>query len=159
MPSADPATSSSPIPWTRWLVALAIVGLAAVALVVTVPGDSADDADRPAMLAVSPGGTVELATLSTDLQDLYHAVAQDEHAMQAVRCYCGCEQMLAHRDLFECFVRPDGMWERHAVGCAVCQTEARQVLDARARGVPIDRIVADIDATFGSITAPQEADA
>lgn len=43
------------------------------------------------MVAVSPGATVELASLSADLQDLYHAVAADQEAMYAVRCYRGCE--------------------------------------------------------------------
>lgn len=144
--------------WNRWLLVLAIVVLAATGVTLSLDHGSTADS-QGAMLAVSPGGTVGLSTLSSDLRGLYHAVAEHEHTVEAVGCYCGCEQMLGHDDLLECFVRPDGMWERHAVGCAVCQTEAGQVLDARADGVPVDQIVADIDATYGPITAPQETDA
>lgn len=159
MPRPNPATTPE-MSWTRWLGVLAIVALAATGVAaVTVALSDTTDASHEAMLAVSPAGTVELSGLSTDLQELYHAVADDADAMQAVRCYCGCEEMLAHGDLYECFVRPDGTWERHALGCAVCQGEARQVLAARTDGVPLDQIVADIDATYGSITTPQETNA
>lgn len=117
--------------------------------------EPADDAVE--MLAVSPGGEVRLAELEPDLQELYHAVAADEGAIAEVRCYCGCEAMLDHRSLLDCFVRPDGGWERHAVGCGVCQAEAEQVLAARAAGTPIDQIIDDIDATYGMITEGADA--
>lgn len=109
------------------------------------------------MIAVSPGGVVELVELEPELQELHHAVADDEAAFVAVRCYCGCEAMLEHRHLLDCFVRPDGQWERHAVGCGICQVEAREVLAGRAAGTPLDEIIADIDATYGQITQGNDA--
>lgn len=113
--------------------------------------------DAVEMLAVAPGGEVQLAALDADLQQLYHAVAADGGAIAEVRCYCGCEAMLEHRSLLDCFVRPDGGWERHAVGCGVCRAEAEQVLAARAAGTPMAEIIADIDATYGLITAGVDA--
>ncbi len=160
--AADPPPVPARVSPARWVAVLAILGLAVAAVLVAgVPHDGtggAHGAEDP-MLAVSPGGTIDLAVLSADVQELYHAVAADEDAMQAVRCYCGCERLLAHEDLRECFVRPDGTWERHAVGCIVCQDEARHVLAARAVGTPLDQIVMEIDALYGQITAPQESDA
>ena len=78
--------------------------------------------------------------------------AADPEAFTQVRCYCGCEAMLDHRHLLDCFERPDGGWERHAVGCAVCQLEARDVLAARAAGTPMPEIIAAIDDTYAGIT-------
>lgn len=104
------------------------------------------------MVAVSPGGHVELAELDPELRQLYQDVAADPSAFEQVRCYCGCEAMLDHRHLKDCFVRPEGGWERHAVGCAVCQLEARDVLAARAAGTPMAEIIAAIDQTYADIT-------
>ncbi len=144
------------------LVLLTAVGLAAaIALVQLAPGASERSAPEQSageqMVAVSPGGVVELDELRPELQELYLAVADDPDAFSEVRCYCGCEAMLEHRHLLDCFVRPDGRWERHAIGCGICQVEAREVLAGRAAGTPLDEIIADIDATYGQIT--QESDA
>lgn len=130
---------------------------AAVALVWALVWMPPSAAPGEQMLAVSPGGVVELAELEPELQELYRSVADDDTVFRAVRCYCGCEAMLEHRHLLDCFVRPDGRWERHAVGCAVCQLEAREVLAARAADTPLAEIVADIDATYGQITEESDA--
>lgn len=154
MSSVDPPPETTRVPVVRWVAALVIMALAAAALVVAGARHQETPMAAAEMMDVSPGGTIDLAALAPQTRDLYHAVAADQHAMESVRCYCGCEALLAHEDLYECFVRPDGMWERHAVGCAVCQDEARQVVAARAEGTPLDQIVVDIDTRFGQITAP-----
>jgi hypothetical protein len=118
------------------------------------PATSEASGAEPAMLAVAPGGSVELASLPALHQELYLAAAADPEGFEAVTCYCGCEAFLDHRHLLDCFVRPDGGWERHATGCAVCLAEARDVIDLRAAGTPIDEIVRDIDGRYGAITAP-----
>lgn len=130
---------------------LLVVVLAAIALTAIVHAmQPADDGEQ--MLAVSPGGVVDIDELDPDLRELYLAAAADPEAFTAVRCYCGCEAMLDHRHLLDCFERPDGQWERHAVACGVCQVEAREVLAGRAAGTPLDEIVAAIDQTFAGIT-------
>ena len=103
-------------------------------------------------MAVAPGGTVELTLLSDDHQALYRAAAADPEGFAAVACYCGCEAFLDHRHLLDCFVRPGGGWERHATGCAVCMAEARDVIDMRNDGIPLEEIVRTIDGRFGGIT-------
>jgi hypothetical protein len=48
--------------------------------------------------------------------------------------------MLAHRSLLQCFVRPDGGWERHASGCAVCTEESSVVRSMLADGAGVHAI-------------------
>ena len=131
-----------------FLVAGLAVALALTGVLHTVRAPSAAEQ----MTAVSPGGVVSLDELDADLRQLYLDAAADPRAFRQVRCYCGCEAMLDHRHLLDCFQRPDGSWERHAVGCAVCQLEARDVLAARAAGTPMSEIVAVIDAAYAGVT-------
>jgi hypothetical protein len=144
-------------PW--WALAVAIVALAAAGwlLATSVDASRADPGsvdEARTMLSVAPGGTIALASLPADHQELYRAAAADPEAFEAVACYCGCESFLDHRHLGDCFVRADGGWERHATGCAVCLAEARELIDLRATDTPIDEISARIDARYGAITVP-----
>lgn len=153
----DQQPSQSSRPW--WALAVAIVALAAASwLLITGQGTGPADPEATdpasAMLAVAPGGTVELASLPAVQQELYRAAAADPEAFEAVRCYCGCEAFLDHRHLLDCFVHPDGGWERHATGCGVCLAEARDVIALRADGAPISEIARHIDDRYGAITAP-----
>lgn len=147
----DERTDRGARPWWALMVAL-LAATAAVWLVVTTSPGPVDE--TPAMLDVSPGGTIELEELPADQQVTYRAAAADAETFSQVRCYCGCEAFLDHRHLLDCFVRPDGGWERHATGCAVCLAEADQVLQLREADTPVDAIVDRIDTTFGGITAP-----
>ncbi len=150
--AVDP-TSTDGRPW--WALVASVVGLAvAVGLVVgpMSPGEGTDQ-NSPQMLQVSPGGAVELASLPREQQVLYEAAAADREAFEQVRCYCGCEDFLAHRHLLDCFERPEGGWERHATGCAVCLAEAEEVVEQRAAGTPLDEIIRRIDNRYGQITA------
>jgi len=144
-------------PW--WALAVAFSALGAAGWLIVTGLDSGSigpsaTPEAPAMLAVAPGGTVEFASLPAVQQELYRAAAADPEAFEAVACYCGCEASLDHRRLLDCFVRPDGGWERHATGCAVCLAEARDVMGLRADGTPISEIVRHIDDRYGAITAP-----
>jgi hypothetical protein len=87
-----------------------------------------------------------------------HMVAHYEHARAnanvyaQVPCFCGCQEMLAHRNLEDCFVTPDGAWDSHASGCQVCIDESQMLMRMMGRGMGPgmmrDRIVAE----FGSLT-------
>lgn len=152
----EPDTPSSPPrPW--WALGVAVLALAVAAvLLMADPGSPAADTaateEASSMLGVSPGGRIDLADLPADQQTLYRAAAADPDAFTAVTCYCGCVSFLDHRHLSDCFVRPDGGWERHATGCAVCLAEARDVIDLRDQQTPIADIVDHIDDRFGGIT-------
>jgi hypothetical protein len=109
--------------------------------------------EATSMRSVAPGGEVELASLPIEHQVLYEAAAADHEAFTQVRCYCGCEAFLDHRHLLDCFERPEGGWERHATGCAVCLAEAQEVAEQRAEGVALAEIIRRIDTRYGGIAA------
>ena len=84
-----------------------------------------------------------------------HMVAHYEYARAnpdvyaQIPCFCGCQEMLAHRNLEDCFVTPDGAWESHASGCQVCIDESQMAMRMMSRGMAPnlirDRIVAHYD--------------
>ena len=147
------AGSVSGRPW--WALAVSVTALAVAVWLVGAPPtqDEASDHEAPQMLQVAPGGEVELASLPAEHQVLYEAAVADREAFTQVRCYCGCEDFLAHRHLLDCFERPEGGWERHATGCAVCLAEAEEVVEQRAAGTPLGEIVRRIDNRYGQVTA------
>lgn len=147
----------SPEPRTRpwWALAIAVVALTtAVTLLLQdrAPVAAPEPAGDSAMMQVAPGGVVELAALPADHQYLYQQAAATPEIFAEVRCYCGCKEFLGHRHLLDCFLRPDGAWERHATGCAICLQEARDVLELEADGLTADEIGQQIDARYGGIT-------
>ena len=149
---ADPGLPARP--WWALVVAIATAATAGWLVVADATTAASDGTGHAAMLQVAPGGEVALSSLPAEHQVVYRAAAADPDAMTKVRCYCGCEGFLAHRHLLDCFVRPDGGWERHATGCAVCLAEAEEVLGMRADGVGLDEIIQRIDRRYGGITAP-----
>lgn len=143
-----------------WILAVAaplvVVALAAGVLVVV----AASGSESPAGHAGMAAAPLDLATVPGQVAAHYRAAATHRDAYAAIPCYCGCETFLAHRNLADCFVRPDGAgWEAHAAGCGVCLGEsatARRLLD---EGRPPDAVRAAVIAQFGSTpgTAPVPA--
>jgi hypothetical protein len=140
-------------PWAALVVAVAAVLAAVTLVVVTTPADEAAE-EHATMLAVAPGGTIELSELPDEHVVLYEAARADVETFSQVPCYCGCEDFLGHRHLLDCFVTPDGDWERHATGCGVCLGEAQDVLADQAAGRPLAEILDRIDAKYGAIVVP-----
>jgi hypothetical protein len=85
-------------------------------------------------VGVAPGGELALASLPMGMQQHYRFAAAHPRTYGDVPCFCGCEAMLGHRSLLDCFVRPGGGWERHASGCAVCTDEGTMVEHMVAKG-------------------------
>lgn len=121
-PEPTPRPSRAPF-WVAVVVATTMV-VGGVVVVGGVMMSSPDDH----VASVAPGGTLDLDTVSAELAAHYHFADAHRSMYEAVPCFCGCEAMLDHRSLLDCFVRPDGSgWERHASGCAVCVQESRMV--------------------------------
>ncbi len=88
------------------------------------------------MGAVSPPGIVTPADVPAALVDHYEGARSHLATFEQIPCFCGCEEMLGHRHLGDCFIRPDGSGlEAHALGCGVCLGEAAQVIEAIDAGV------------------------
>ena len=104
--------------------------------------------------AVAP---LELAAVSPAVAEHYHSAAELEDVYRQVPCYCGCEEFLGHRHLYDCFVRADGQgWDAHAARCGVCIAESKMVRDLTTAGTPTQDIPAAVIDRFGTtpITAP-----
>ncbi len=138
----------------RRTIALAAIGSALVllasAIVYGAMSGHDDDPDASTgMFALAPGGVIDPADVPEALQTMYRGAEAHADAFAAVPCFCGCEEMLGHRHLLDCFVRPDGDgWEAHAAGCAVCLGEAAQVLDLVAAGATTPEIVEAVGASW-----------
>lgn len=81
---------------------------------------------------VSPAGAapLDLSTVPEQVAGHYQAAEDLADVYRQVPCFCGCEEFLGHRDLYDCFVRADGAgWESHAAGCGVCIAESTLVRD------------------------------
>ncbi|HSP02721.1 MAG TPA: PCYCGC motif-containing (lipo)protein [Acidimicrobiales bacterium] len=131
-----------------YLLAPVVVALAVIAG--TVAGFASEDAAHGA-------APLELAAVPSEVAGHYHAARDLAEVYQEVPCYCGCEEFLAHRDLYDCFVRADGQgWEAHAAGCGVCIAESALVRDLTETGTPVDDIPAAVIDRFGTTptTAP-----
>ncbi|OFW78354.1 MAG: hypothetical protein A2Z48_04550 [Actinobacteria bacterium RBG_19FT_COMBO_70_19] len=97
------------------------------------------------MMWGGPDGRVvqaELAAAGFQLDGMpAHMVAHYEYARSnadvyaQIPCFCGCQDMLGHRNLEDCFVTPDGAWESHAAGCQVCIDESQMVTRMMTRGM------------------------
>jgi Protein of unknown function with PCYCGC motif len=87
-----------------------------------------------------------------------HMVKHYEHARAnpsvyaQVPCFCGCLDMLGHRNLEECFVTPDGAWESHASGCQICIQESQMLMRMMSRGMSTgmmaDRVIAEFSGSM-----------
>lgn len=83
---------------------------------------------------------LDLATLSHDIAGHYRSAAEHPDAYQNVPCFCGCQEFLGHRDLYDCFVRADDAgWEAHAARCGVCIAESTLVLEQLDAGATPDQ--------------------
>ncbi|GIU99426.1 MAG: hypothetical protein KatS3mg014_1042 [Actinomycetota bacterium] len=92
------------------------------------------------------GGGFSLEGLPPEVAAQYAFARRHADVYARIPCFCGCAQMLGHRNLADCFVTPAGTWESHAAGCAVCLGESEIVMRMMGRGMgpPMmrDRIVA-----------------
>ncbi len=121
----------------------------AVAVIAALAGGVSD--------APTDAAPLELASVSTDIAGHYRAAAELADVYREVPCYCGCEEFLDHRHLYDCFVRADGQgWEAHAAGCGVCIAESALVRDLTDAGTLAGDIPAAVIDRFGTTptTAP-----
>lgn len=153
----DPRTDRSdahPDPFRQATMCLAGF-VAAVVLVVTgglagvamgTHGD-AGMATGAATAAETPGMAFMLDGVPMEVAAHYHFAAAHPNAYAMIPCFCGCQATLDHKNLHDCFVRPEGGWEVHASGCAVCVDESttvrRMLRQGRTKAEIRDAVLAD----------------
>jgi hypothetical protein len=105
--------------------------------------------------AVAPADGMPTATgfqldgLTAHVVQHYGLARANPSIYAQVPCFCGCQDMLGHRNLEDCFVTPDGAWESHAAGCAVCIQESQMMQRMMVGGMGPDMMHDRIVGRFG----------
>lgn len=97
----------------------------------------------------APASAFDLQGLPETTVHNYRFAEQHQEVLVRTPCYCGC-QGLGHRNLFDCFVRPNGGYEVHASGCNICGREADEVERMLGEGAEMAAIRTAIDLAYGS---------
>lgn len=142
-----------------WLVVAPLVlVLGVVGGAVAVAAGSGGDGHREDT-HVATAEPLDLLTVPAQVADHYRYARDHRSELSAIPCFCGCEEFLAHRNLYDCFVRADGLgYDSHAAGCAVCIGEvvtASRLLDD---AVPVPEVARRVIAEFGTtpVTSPDQ---
>ena len=86
----------------------------------------------------------DLPGFSEDIHAIYDMVREMPHIADGLGCACGCSLMPHYRSLLTCY-HEQGM----AMGCPICQGEARLAYRRFKEGQSLDRIRRAIDARYG----------
>jgi hypothetical protein len=134
------------------LAVLAVLGLALIAGPLSlVLGDDSPSSTTTRNMGDVGGIPVDLDTLSPELASLYRSAERHGDHFTKIPCFCGCQEgRLEHRNLLDCYVLRDGRgWESHAVGCDVCQGEARLALSLLDEGLDIGEVTDKVIDAYG----------
>ncbi len=80
----------------------------------------------------------------------YRLAVREGDLLARLPCYCGCVDTAnpPHRNLKECFIKPDGRFEEHGSTCDLCGKIALDAADLQAQGLPLREIRARLDAKY-----------
>lgn len=139
----------------------AVLGIAGAVLVLLVGAvvvlASTSDADRhrAGMVEIPADDTppLELASVAEATAVHYLAARADPATYQEVPCFCGCDEFLGHRHLYDCFVRADGQgWDTHAASCGICIAESITVQELLGEGRDIPTVRDTVIDQYGATT-------
>ncbi len=126
-----------------WSIAAAATGLLAVGAIFVAAA---------LVLAGGPKPVDHLHGASEDTRMAYALSKMRGDLYQHLPCYCGCTALaLPHRSLLDCFQKPDGSIEPHAVGCKVCVDIALDAERAFGSGTSHGEIRKMIDAKYAQM--------
>jgi uncharacterized protein with PCYCGC motif len=150
----DPAVDTEEEPGRALRSMLVTFIAAALVIVLAGVGGWAMRHDTPMPSSGQAMSGLMLNTVPPEIATHYHFADAHPSVYEQVPCFCGCDQMLGHRSLLDCFVRPDGSgWEPHASGCGVCIQESQMIRRMLARGVSPNQISDTIVAHYGGDVA------
>lgn len=86
----------------------------------------------------------DLSGFTEETHQVYDMVREVAHIADGIGCGCGCSVMPHYRSLLTCF-HEGGM----AMGCPICQGEARLVYRRAQEGQSLEQIRRAIDARYG----------
>lgn len=118
------------------------------------------DGDMAQHSGVGPAAApLDLASVTPEIAANFTYAKAHPAGYSAITCYCGCQEYLGHRNLFDCFVRSDGKgWDAHAAGCGVCLVESITARRLADQGHSAAEVRDAIDTQFGATprTVPQD---
>lgn len=108
---------------------------------IAVPGT-----DRPAKPELP-----EFAEKTGRVAEAYIFAAQNQDKVMYLACYCGCADMqhsnnlISHKSLKECYIKPDGSYEPHASECKLCNDITLKARDMLMTGSSLKDVRTKID--------------
>jgi len=99
---------------------------------------------RPGIDASQVMTRQDLTAFPEEIVEIYDMVRQIPHIVDGIGCSCGCAAMPGYRSLLTCYY-PTGM----AMGCVICQGQARLAYRRFEEGQSLDQIRRATDARFG----------
>ena len=140
------AHGNSAISRRSFLAALPVIGAGLVTgSAVSRPFSVIDHPDpRPGIDASEVVSGELLAALPEHIQEIYEMIREIPHIADGIGCSCFCITRPTYRSLLTCYY-PNGM----AMGCNICQSEARLVYGRYKEGQSLEQIRRAIDARFG----------
>jgi hypothetical protein len=137
---------------TLAIAALLVVAAGIVGVTIGMRGGThwmmSDDGPVRATTVAAASG-FQLSMVPMPMQQHYQLARANPDVYAQVPCFCGCQDMLGHRNLEDCFVTPDGGWESHASGCSICIQESQMLMRMMDRGMGAGMMADRVIAEFG----------
>jgi hypothetical protein len=101
-------------------------------------------------VAAQAGGELPaFAHTSSETLAAYQSAVANQDLFMKMPCYCGCgTHAIAHHNLNECFIKPDGTYESHAAGCQICIKIAADVVKWQSQGLSAKDIRQNVDSKY-----------
>ena len=83
--------------------------------------------------------------------EAYIFAAQNQDKVMYLACYCGCADMqhsgnlISHKSLKDCYIKPDGSYEPHASECKLCNDITLEARDMLMTGYSLKDVRKKID--------------
>ena len=74
----------------------------------------------------------------------------------AIPCYCGCGEDPTYRNLRDCFIFEDGVFNPHGANCLVCLEQAEDAMRWKGQGLSTGEIRERMDAEYRGRGTPTE---
>jgi hypothetical protein len=85
------------------------------------------------------------------VEDAYTFAVNNQDKVMYLSCYCGCagmqhtDNLIQHRSLEDCYLKPDGSYEPHAAECKLCNDITLEAKDLLMKGISLKEVRKTID--------------
>ncbi|CAG0991542.1 hypothetical protein METP2_02604 [Methanosarcinales archaeon] len=96
----------------------------------------------------------EFAQKTGRVAEAYIFAAQNQDKVMYLACYCGCAGMqhsgnlISHKSLKDCYIKPDGSYEPHASECKLCNDITLEARDMLMTGYSLKDVRTKIDKEY-----------